>query len=82
MTSVDFNIPFDGAYHAVTMIGTSMIVFNKTGTDILFRYGVVSTSSGIPLESNQVVSVSETIYVKVPIEYAGDTSSLKIVVSQ
>ena len=82
MISTDFNIPFDGSFHAVTMTGPTMIVFNKTGTDILFRYGSASTSSGIPIESNQVVTVSETIYVKVPTNYLGDTSSLKLVVSQ
>jgi hypothetical protein len=82
MTSVDINIPFDGAFHAVALTGTTMIVFNKAGSNLLFRYGAGSTSSGLVLEANQIVTVSETIYVKISNDYKGNASSLPIVVTQ
>ena len=82
MTSVDINIPIDSSFHAITLTGTTMIVFNKTGSDIIFRYGASSTSVGMVLEAHQIMTVSETIYVKVSDSYKGNASSLPIVVTQ
>lgn len=82
MTSVDINIPNDGSYHHVELTGTSMIVYNMSGTNVYFRYGAISTSAGMILEPQQSIMTDEDIYVKVSDQPTLNNQQFTLVVSQ
>lgn len=53
----------DGSWRSITNTGTYMVLAGMTG-NIRLRYGISSTSEGMLLTPDDVITADETVYVQ------------------
>lgn len=63
-TPYDVDIGYGSGWIAIVPLGTVMYVHNVTNHVIYYKFGIDSTSTGLPLEKGDYRKVEETIYVK------------------
>ena len=64
MTTEDVSLSYTAGWTAIVMTGTVVHITELRGTEILYRFGISSSSKGTLLDAGKSLSVDETIYVK------------------